>query len=82
VSAGTVVAGHVGAESRFEYTVVGDPVNAAARLSELAKQQPTRLLADDEAVRRSSPGEQLCWEPVGEVQLRGRSRPTRAWRPK
>ena len=38
VSAGTVVAGNVGAEARFEYTVIGDPVNEAARLTELAKQ--------------------------------------------
>ena len=34
VSAGKAVAGNVGAESRFEYTVIGDPVNEAARLSD------------------------------------------------
>ena len=33
VSAGRVVAGNVGAPDRFEYTVIGDPVNEAARLS-------------------------------------------------
>jgi adenylate cyclase len=82
VSAGPVVAGHVGAESRFEYTVIGDPVNAAARLTELAKTDPTRVLADDEAVRRSSAAEQQCWEPAGEVVLRGRTTPTRTWRPR
>ncbi len=32
VSAGEVVAGNVGAAERFEYTVIGDPVNEAARL--------------------------------------------------
>lgn len=37
VSSGTVLAGNVGAEERFEYTVIGDPVNEAARLTELAK---------------------------------------------
>ncbi|MCP9968180.1 adenylate/guanylate cyclase domain-containing protein [Actinomadura madurae] len=37
VSAGPVVAGYIGAEERFEYTVIGDPVNEAARLSDLAK---------------------------------------------
>jgi adenylate cyclase len=36
VSAGPAVAGNVGTEERFEYTVIGDPVNEAARLCELA----------------------------------------------
>ncbi|TKD71117.1 adenylate/guanylate cyclase domain-containing protein, partial [Mycobacterium tuberculosis] len=37
VAAGQIVAGNVGAKQRFEYTVVGKPVNQAARLCELAK---------------------------------------------
>ncbi len=36
VAAGQVVAGN-GAHERFEYTVIGEPVNEAARLCELAK---------------------------------------------
>ena len=37
VAAGNAVAGNVGAKERFEYTVIGEPVNEAARLCELAK---------------------------------------------
>lgn len=81
VGAGPVVAGHIGAESRFEYTVVGDPVNAAARLSEQAKSDPARVLADAAAVRAAAPGEQARWEDAGEVLLRGRSSPTALCRP-
>ncbi|MCW2777641.1 MAG: adenylate/guanylate cyclase with integral rane sensor [Frankiales bacterium] len=77
VSAGPVVAGHVGAESRFEYTVVGDPVNAAARLTELAKAVPGRVLADLDVVEATTTQEQQCWEPGDVVVLRGRSTPTR-----
>ena len=37
VAAGQAVAGNVGAKERFEYTVIGEPVNEAARLCELSK---------------------------------------------
>ena len=37
VSAGPVFAGNIGAQNRYEYTVVGDAVNEAARLADRAK---------------------------------------------
>jgi adenylate cyclase len=77
VSAGPVVAGNVGAERRFEYTVIGDSVNEAARLCELAKKRPERLLASDAALVRASPTEREHWGLGEEVELRGRSDPTR-----
>jgi adenylate cyclase len=77
VSCGTVVAGHVGAEARFEYTVVGDPVNEAARLTELAKQHDDRLLASGDAVDCAGGEEAARWTLDGEVTLRGRECPTR-----
>ena len=40
VASGQVVAGNIGAKQRFEYTVIGEPVNEAARLCELAKSTP------------------------------------------
>ena len=52
VSSGLVVAGNVGAEQRYEYTVIGDPVNEAARLTEAAKHRLGRVLASDESVER------------------------------
>ena len=76
VSAGPAVAGNVGTEERFEYTVIGDPVNEAARLSELAKQRPERLLASAAVVERARAEEAACWEVREEVVLRGRDDPT------
>ncbi|GFG62562.1 adenylate cyclase [Mycobacterium kubicae] len=76
IAAGTVVAGNVGAYERFEYTVIGDPVNEAARLCELAKSTPSHVLASAVAVRASDSQEQGCWEFGEETKLRGRTKPT------
>jgi adenylate cyclase len=72
VASGPVVAGHIGAEQRFEYTVIGDPVNEAARLTELAKSRPTRVLAASGVVERAGDGEAARWELGESVELRGR----------
>jgi adenylate cyclase len=77
ISAGEVVAGNVGAAERFEYTVIGDPVNEAARLTELAKTTDSKLLASDAALERAGGVEGRRWRVGGEASLRGRTRPTR-----
>ncbi|BBZ78078.1 adenylate cyclase [Mycolicibacterium anyangense] len=81
VSAGRAIAGHIGAQARFEYTVIGDPVNEAARLTELAKLENGHVLASAIAVSGALDAEALCWN-VGEiVELRGRTAPTQLARP-
>ena len=81
VSAGRAIAGHIGAQARFEYTVIGDPVNEAARLTELAKLERGHVLASAIAVSGALDAEALCWD-VGEiVELRGRTAPTQLARP-
>jgi adenylate cyclase len=81
VSAGEAVAGYVGDVRRFEYTVIGDPVNEAARLTELAKSTPERVLAAGDAVALASPSEAAHWVVGDAVTLRGRSQPTRLAEP-
>jgi len=77
VAAGQVVAGNVGANERFEYTVIGEPVNEAARLSELAKFRPRRVVASASTVAAASEGERRHWELGESVTLRGYEQPTR-----
>ena len=77
VSAGETVAGNVGAEERFEYTVIGDPVNEAARLCDLAKRRPTPLLASEAAILRAAGEERERWSLGEGVTLRGRDAETR-----
>jgi adenylate cyclase len=77
VSAGTVVAGNIGAQQRFEYTVIGDPVNEASRLTELAKRHDSRVLASEATLRRASAAESERWTLGDTETLRGRAEPTR-----
>ncbi|MBB5916108.1 adenylate cyclase [Nocardia transvalensis] len=79
VSYGEVVAGNIGAEDRYEYTVIGDPVNESARLSELAKRDTRLPLASERAVTAAT-GEQH-WKAVDKVVLRGRQAPTQLYQP-
>jgi adenylate cyclase len=72
-----VVAGNVGARERFEYTVIGDAVNEAARLTDLAKGRDPRVLASAGALAAANEAERTYWECDSEaVTLRGRTAPT------
>ena len=80
VSAGTVVAGNIGAEQRYEYTVIGTPVNEAARLTDEAKQRLGRVLASEEVVARAG-SEAESWLVAEELRLRGHSEPILVYEP-
>jgi class 3 adenylate cyclase len=79
VACGRVWAGQVGAASRLEYTVIGDPVNEAARLTELAKEHPGRAVASEATAHAASADERGHWAPGTQVRLRGRDETTTTW---
>jgi adenylate cyclase len=80
VSAGSVVAGNIGDQRRYEYTVIGTPVNEAARLTDEAKHRLGRVLASEEAVSRAGP-EATSWTVSGELEVRGLGEPILVYEP-
>ena len=81
VAAGHVVAGHIGGADRFEYTVIGDAVNEAARLTELAKDTPGQVLTNAATLKTANEAEQARWTMMKSIELRGRHRMTQLARP-
>ncbi|MFT4189338.1 MAG: adenylate/guanylate cyclase domain-containing protein [Aeromicrobium sp.] len=79
VSSGRAVAGNVGAAQRYEYTVIGDPVNEAARLTDHAKTVPGRVVVNAAMLDRAGP-EADHWVEIEPFLARGRQAPTRVAR--
>ncbi|MGN6334938.1 adenylate/guanylate cyclase domain-containing protein, partial [Mycobacterium sp.] len=75
VSAGMAVAGNMGAPSRYEYTVIGDPVNEAARLTEVAKRSGG-VTVSGAALGRAHQSEAQRWHVIESEVLRGRDNST------
>ena len=73
INAGMVVAGNLGTETRFEYTVIGDVVNTAARLQGIARQYPHNpLLITGENVIPYVDEIDTNFLDIGKFELRGK----------
>jgi adenylate cyclase len=78
LNAGPAMVGNFGGGRYFDYTAYGDTVNIAARLEAANKQLGTRICVG-ESVAARVPG--FTGRPVGDLLLRGRSEPLRAFEP-
>jgi len=78
VHAGPAIVGNFGGGRLFDYTAYGDTINTAARLEAVNKQLGTRICVSAAAAERA---EGFSGRPVGDLRLRGRSEPLRAYEP-
>ena len=79
VHAGPALVGNFGGGRLFDYTAYGDTVNAAARLQSANKRLGTRICASAAVVDDVT---DFQGRPIGELMLRGRSEPLRAYEPR
>lgn len=77
LSTGEVATALLGSEERCEYTVVGDTVNLAQRLQDLARPAGMIVLSEPTFVALSTPVEA---ENLGPVEVKGRQAPVNAYR--
>jgi class 3 adenylate cyclase len=78
VSTGPVAAALLGSEERLEYTLVGDTVNLAQRLQDLAR--PGGSVVFSEATREALTTPPSECEELGEQAVKGRQSAVRAYR--
>jgi adenylate cyclase len=78
VHAGPALVGNFGGSRFFDYTAYGDTINTAARLESANKYLGTRICISA-AVANAT--ENFTGRPVGDLMLRGRSEPLRAYEP-
>lgn len=80
INTGEVITGNIGAEDRFEYTVIGDTVNVAERMQSLANHaSPSNIFISEATYTAFAHRSQLLVIDCGEVSFKGRIEPVHVY---
>ena len=78
VNTGTCIVGNMGAETRLDYSVVGDAVNLGARLEAQTRQEDTPIIVS-EFTYMDCPN--IAFSQLGEVTVKGKEEPVKIYAP-
>lgn len=75
INYGEIVSGAIGTEDRFNFTILGDEVNLAARLEGLTRYYPVEVIISESCVRMLPREMQAGVLRIDRVQVKGRKNP-------
>ncbi len=78
IHTGMVLAGITGSDERLSYALIGDTVNLAARIEDLARDFQTDILVSEQTVRKLEGAYDL--EPLPPRNVKGYSKPVKVFR--
>ena len=78
VNTGTCIVGNMGAETRLDYSVVGDAVNLGARLEAETRKQDTPILLSEYTYKKTT---NIACSKLGEVTVKGKEEPVKIYAP-